>query len=89
MLTGFRQYMIKAIKEAKVNSSWIEPNEDWEEATEHHSLINILDEETSGKFCRDLAEMAEIVARLGRDQLARANYHQVHCTGCARFLPGD
>jgi (1->4)-alpha-D-glucan 1-alpha-D-glucosylmutase len=27
-----QRYMLKAIKEAKVNSSWIQPNEDWEEA---------------------------------------------------------
>jgi (1->4)-alpha-D-glucan 1-alpha-D-glucosylmutase len=27
-----QRYMIKAIKEAKVNSSWVRPNEDWEEA---------------------------------------------------------
>ena len=25
-------YMLKAIKEAKVNSSWVQPNEDWENA---------------------------------------------------------
>jgi (1->4)-alpha-D-glucan 1-alpha-D-glucosylmutase len=27
-----QQYLLKAIKEAKVNSSWIQPNEDWENA---------------------------------------------------------
>ena len=27
-----QRYMLKAIKEAKVNSSWIQPNEDWEDA---------------------------------------------------------
>ncbi len=27
-----QRYMLKAIKEAKVNSSWIQPNEDWENA---------------------------------------------------------
>jgi (1->4)-alpha-D-glucan 1-alpha-D-glucosylmutase len=27
-----QQYMLKAIKEAKVNSSWIQPNESWENA---------------------------------------------------------
>ena len=27
-----QRYMLKAIKEAKVNSSWIQPNEEWEEA---------------------------------------------------------
>jgi (1->4)-alpha-D-glucan 1-alpha-D-glucosylmutase len=27
-----QRYMLKAIKEAKVNSSWVQPNEDWENA---------------------------------------------------------
>jgi (1->4)-alpha-D-glucan 1-alpha-D-glucosylmutase len=27
-----QRYMLKAIKEAKVNSSWVQPNEDWEAA---------------------------------------------------------
>ncbi len=27
-----QRYMLKAIKEAKVNSSWVQPNEEWEEA---------------------------------------------------------
>jgi (1->4)-alpha-D-glucan 1-alpha-D-glucosylmutase len=27
-----QRYMLKAIKEAKVNSSWVQPNEDWEDA---------------------------------------------------------
>jgi (1->4)-alpha-D-glucan 1-alpha-D-glucosylmutase len=27
-----RSYMLKAVKEAKVNSSWVQPNEDWENA---------------------------------------------------------
>ena len=59
-----QRYMVKAIKEAKVNSSWIEPNEAWEEATTSF-VEKILDEETNGKFCRDLAEMAQLVAQLG------------------------
>ena len=31
-LGRIQRYMLKAIKEAKVNSSWIQPNEDWEVA---------------------------------------------------------
>jgi (1->4)-alpha-D-glucan 1-alpha-D-glucosylmutase len=31
-LGRIQRYMLKAIKEAKVNSSWIQPNEDWEAA---------------------------------------------------------
>lgn len=59
-----QQYMMKAIKEAKINSSWTEPNEDWEKATGQF-VRSILDEKASGKFCADLAETAEIVAQLG------------------------
>jgi (1->4)-alpha-D-glucan 1-alpha-D-glucosylmutase len=67
-----QQYMVKAVKEAKINSSWIEPNEAWEEATTSF-VEKILDEETNGKFCRDLAELAQLVARLGAiNSLAQA-----------------
>ena len=59
-----QRYIVKAIKEAKVNSSWIESNEAWEQATTSF-VERILDEETNGKFCRDLVEMAQLVAQLG------------------------
>jgi (1->4)-alpha-D-glucan 1-alpha-D-glucosylmutase len=59
-----QEYMVKAIKEAKVNSSWIEPNEVWEEGTASF-IKKILDEESNGRFCRDLAEMAQLIAQLG------------------------
>ena len=59
-----QQYAIKALKEAKVNSSWIESNEAWEDAT-NSFVENVLDEKANGKFCRDLAEMAKIIAQLG------------------------
>ncbi len=59
-----QKYMIKAIKEAKINSSWIEPNEDWEQATIQF-VSGILNGKSSEKFCSDLAETAEVVAQLG------------------------
>jgi (1->4)-alpha-D-glucan 1-alpha-D-glucosylmutase len=59
-----QEFMVKAIKEAKVNSSWIEPNEAWEQATTSF-VEKILDEKTNGKFCRDLAELAQLIAQLG------------------------
>ncbi|MBV9492272.1 MAG: malto-oligosyltrehalose synthase [Verrucomicrobia bacterium] len=36
-----QQYFLKAIKEAKVNSSWIQPNQDWENASSQflHRLL--------------------------------------------------
>jgi (1->4)-alpha-D-glucan 1-alpha-D-glucosylmutase len=59
-----QKYMLKAIKEAKINSSWIEPNEDWEAAILKF-VHGILNGNPTGKFCADLAETAEIVAQLG------------------------
>ncbi|HEY5814040.1 MAG TPA: malto-oligosyltrehalose synthase, partial [Terrimicrobiaceae bacterium] len=57
-------YMIKALKEAKINSSWIEPNEEWEKATINF-VGRILDEKAGVKFCADLSEIANLVAQLG------------------------
>ena len=59
-----QQYMTKALKEAKVNSSWIEPNEEWEKATIAF-VGSILDDRKNGRFCSDLSEVAEVIARLG------------------------
>jgi (1->4)-alpha-D-glucan 1-alpha-D-glucosylmutase len=59
-----QKYMIKALKEAKINSSWIEPNEDWERATLSF-VSNILNERAGERFCADLSEIAEVVAGLG------------------------
>jgi (1->4)-alpha-D-glucan 1-alpha-D-glucosylmutase len=54
-----QQYMIKAIKEAKVNSSWIQPNEEWEEAVRSF-IAGILNEQHSFRSKVDPA--AAIVA---------------------------
>ncbi|CAN5723058.1 malto-oligosyltrehalose synthase [soil metagenome] len=59
-----QQYMLKAMKEAKVNSSWTEPFEEWEKAVTEFAAA-ILDQAKSGAFLADLATLAEEVARLG------------------------
>ena len=58
------QYLLKCLKEAKVNSSWIEPNQQWEDATVAF-VGKIMDEERNRQFCSDLSEIAEVVSRLG------------------------
>lgn len=42
-IARIQRYMLKAIKEAKVNSSWVQPNEEWEEAVRSF-IAGILDE---------------------------------------------
>lgn len=59
-----QQYMLKAMKEAKVNSSWTEPYEEWENAVTGF-IAGILDQAKSAAFLTDIAALAEEVARIG------------------------
>ena len=42
-------YMTKALKEAKINTSWIQPNEEWDAAM-HDFIAKILDSSARNKF---------------------------------------
>ncbi len=63
-LSRIQQYMIKAIKEAKINSSWTEPNEEWEKAVQDF-VAAILDERKSAEFLADFSSLADQMAPLG------------------------
>jgi (1->4)-alpha-D-glucan 1-alpha-D-glucosylmutase len=57
-------YMTKALKEAKINSSWTGPNEEWEAAVSTF-VQRILDENASAEFLAHFQPFAERIARLG------------------------
>jgi (1->4)-alpha-D-glucan 1-alpha-D-glucosylmutase len=57
-------YITKAIKEAKVNSSWVQPNENWDAAMREFVLA-ILAEDKRNKFPELMTPVADEVARLG------------------------
>ncbi len=57
-------YMAKALKEAKLNTSWIQPNEPWDSAM-HEFVAKILDPSPRNKFLPSFIPMAEEIARLG------------------------
>lgn len=59
-----QQYMLKAIKEAKLNSSWTEPNEEWENSVSSF-IASILDPALSAAFLADLDSFASKLAPLG------------------------
>lgn len=59
-----QQYMGKAMKEAKINSSWTEPNEEWEKAVTDF-VANILTEKTGQAFLADFQTFADQVAQWG------------------------
>jgi len=58
-----QDYMIKAIKEAKTNSSWIQPQEDWEEGV--CQFVEKTLQRGPNRFLKSLEPMAEQVAQLG------------------------
>ncbi len=59
-----QDYMTKAIKEAKVNSSWIQPNEAWDDAVRNF-IAKILDPSRRNRFIENFAPLAEKLAQLG------------------------
>jgi (1->4)-alpha-D-glucan 1-alpha-D-glucosylmutase len=57
-------YMAKALKEAKMNTSWIQPNEQWDAAM-NEFVARVLDPSPKNKFLPSFLPMAEEIARLG------------------------
>ncbi len=57
-------YMAKALHEAKINTSWIQPNEDWDAAMQDF-VAKILDASARNKFLPIFLPVAQEIARLG------------------------
>src|SRR5213082_2637768 len=57
-------YMAKALNEAKLNTSWIQPNEEWLAATRDF-VAKILEPSTKNKFLPTFLPVAQEIARLG------------------------
>jgi len=57
-------YMAKALKEAKINTSWIQPNEQWDSAMSEF-VARALDSSPKNKFVPSFLPVAEEIARLG------------------------
>ena len=63
-IARIQAYMAKALKEAKLNTSWIQPNEQWDSAM-HDFVAKVLDPSPRNKFLPNFIPMAEEIARLG------------------------
>jgi (1->4)-alpha-D-glucan 1-alpha-D-glucosylmutase len=57
-------YMAKALKEAKINTSWIQPNEEWDAAMRDF-VARILDSSSRNKFLPIFFPVAKEIIRLG------------------------
>jgi (1->4)-alpha-D-glucan 1-alpha-D-glucosylmutase len=60
-----RGYMSKAIREAKLHTSWTHPNHDYERAVDDY-VVRALDPGRSGEFLAELRRLVERVARPGQ-----------------------
>jgi (1->4)-alpha-D-glucan 1-alpha-D-glucosylmutase len=63
-VSRIQEYMAKAIKEAKVNSSWIQPNENWDSAVREF-IAAILGTGKRNTFPELFRPLAEQLAQLG------------------------
>ncbi len=59
-----QQYMLKASKEAKLNTSWINPNAAYDEALKNF-VARILDPRPDNRFLADFTKFHRPIARLG------------------------
>ena len=62
-VTRIQEYMLKALREAKVNSSWIEPNEEWEKAL--HDFIGRILDPANTRFLNSFEPFAAKIAQWG------------------------
>lgn len=63
-VSRIQEYMTKAIKEAKVNSSWIQPNEAWDKGVRDF-IAALLARGEGNPFVQAFEPLAEQTARLG------------------------
>ena len=63
-VTRIQRYMAKALKEAKLNTSWIQPNENWDDAMREFAA-RILEPGPRNKFLPIFLPVAAEITRLG------------------------
>ena len=63
-IARIQAYLAKALNEAKINTSWIQPNEAWDQATREF-VATILQPGPKNRFVPTLLPLVEEVARLG------------------------
>lgn len=59
-----QEYMLKALKEAKINTSWVEPDEQWESATSQF-VCSVLDPKRNAPFLENFLPFAKRLAQVG------------------------
>jgi (1->4)-alpha-D-glucan 1-alpha-D-glucosylmutase len=82
-----QQYMLKATKEAKVNTSWINPNEAYDEALRTF-VARILGPGSGNRFLPDFTAFQAFVARLGMVNSLAQTLVKITAPGVPDFYQG-
>jgi (1->4)-alpha-D-glucan 1-alpha-D-glucosylmutase len=86
-VTRIQDYLIKAMREAKVHTSWINPNEDYERATREF-IEAIMKLEMSNRFLMSFAEFHAPVARAGMYNSLAQTLLKIAAPGVPDFYQG-
>jgi (1->4)-alpha-D-glucan 1-alpha-D-glucosylmutase len=86
--TRIQAYMAKASKEAKVNTSWINPNEPYDTALRQF-IGRILDPVASSRFLADFAAFREPLATLGMVNALAQAVLKITAPGVPDFYQGS
>ncbi len=80
-------YMLKAAKEAKLNTSWINPNEAYDDALRTF-VARILDPSPANRFLADFVQFQAFVARLGMVNSLAQTLAKIAAPGVPDFYQG-
>jgi (1->4)-alpha-D-glucan 1-alpha-D-glucosylmutase len=82
-----QEYLIKAMREAKVHTSWISPNEECERATREF-IETIMKLEKTNRFLRSFAEFHAPIARAGMYNALAQTLLKIAAPGIPDFYQG-
>lgn len=81
-------YMAKALNEAKLNTSWVQPNDEWLGATGEF-VAGILESSPKNKFLPNFLPVVEEVARLGAINSLTQTLFKLTCPGIPDIYQGN
>jgi (1->4)-alpha-D-glucan 1-alpha-D-glucosylmutase len=87
LVPRLQAYMLKAAKEAKVNTSWINPNQPYDEAVQRF-VEGVLDPSPGNRFLADFVAFHGPVARLGMVNSLAQTAIKVTAPGVPDFYQG-
>jgi (1->4)-alpha-D-glucan 1-alpha-D-glucosylmutase len=83
-----REYMLKAIREAKVNSSWINPDSTYEDALQYF-IDRVLDDVPDNRFLRDFKKFHPLISTCGMFNSLSQTLLKISSPGFPDFYQGS